>query len=1703
MPLDIFKLRDRVVADYRDYVQSFINIKDERVQSYIERQLAAGELWPDPVLQLNPAYVAVETLSELAARSEIREETARFFGPDLRLYQHQREAIDLGLQNDSYVVTTGTGSGKSLTYLVPIIDQLFRTDPQDEHVRALLIYPMNALINSQLQALERYKQENYPSSPITFARYTGETTHDEKERIKHHPPQILLTNYVMAELMLQRPSERRMLATATKHLRTLVVDELHFYRGRQGADVAMLARRLEEAAAENVQVIGTSATMATGETRDEQRAEIARLATRFFGRNIPAEHVIDETLQRVSKVPAPESAAELQAAVAAAPPAPNAESVRNHPLAAWAEARFGISIDQHDGRLIRRKPTTFSEAVALLAEQSGRPAAACEQSLRAVLDAGNAAESGRGEEPLFAFRLHQWLASGASIYSTLTPAAERDFRTERGHKDQNDRVLFPLAFCRECGQDYYLVNRVDRRDGELLEPREPLRGRTGDEEDEEDRPQAGYFALDAGGLWSGEDEDLPDNWFDYLKSGPRIKKTRAEFRPVRCRVDEQGEIRAASDGDGPGVAGWFTAAPFMFCLGCRHAYDRKGSDFNRLASLSQTGRSTATTVAANAAVAGIAEQDVEDIAAKVLSFTDNRQDASLQAGHLNDFVQVALLRSALARAVREHGPLGFGELGQRIFDALALEPSDFLKDPVERGPGYEQGKRAMIDLLEYRALEDLARGWRVNQPNLEQAGLLRIAYEGLDQLAADDARWQGIPLMREADAERREAVLHAVLDRLRTELAIDAPPLTQESIRRLTRDAGQWLREPWALDESDARHMRRQQIALLPGEEKRRYEYDPIKLTSRSAIGRFLRSSEVWGRDAKFSTDAVEELAEGIVKQLVGQVLSSEKDGGRLRGVRVNAGMMRWTAGDGAPVPEDPVRQRALPDPDAEPKTANAFFKQLYGEPPATLRSMLAEAHTGQIRTEDRQERERRFRAGKLPALFCSPTMELGVDIADLNAVHLRNIPPTPANYAQRSGRAGRNGHPALILAFAAQGNAHDQYFFKQRERMIAGAVDPARIDLANKELVKAHLHAIWLGEIGLGLERSIRDILDLGRSPGYPLNERISSDLGSPLAARAIERSIAAAQRIIDGTDEIKHASWYRDGWAADVLRNAADNFDEAFENWREMYRNALLAREDARREMDDPYGSSEQQQQARQREDRVAREIRLLLNNATGFDESDYYPYRYLATAGFLPGYNFPRLPVRVSVDVRDSAQHITRPRFLGLTEFGPGNLVYHEGRRHRIDSAVVPAEGFKWRTAAFCNICGCAHDGEDADRDLCDCGARLDGANATFEQHLLDQPTMRARPVARISSEEEERTRNGYRTSIHFDQILERDVRIASAAGEPLLELTYAPAATLWQINHRWRSAEIEGFEIVESTGQWSPQRPGAKKDDGKKRVAGIKPFVRDTRNLLFLNPLADDVSDCFLITLQHALQRAIELEFQLEEQEIAAERIGEEEHRRLLFWEASEGGSGVWEQLIDPKHPYAVAKVAQRALELMHYDPDTGDDDQGEVEIKCSAGCYECLLSYANQLDHAWIDRREIREYMHKLSQSTVSRSDQYDREERYEYLSERTDSTFEEEFLEYLYEGDYRLPDLAQARPAEDVAAQPDFYYERADGNGACVFVDGPVHDDPALGEADRRKGEQLEERGYRVVRITHARPLEQQIAEHSDVFGPPTSQPQG
>jgi len=122
--------------------------------------------------------------------------------------------------------------------------------------------------------------------------------------------------------------------------------------------------------------------------------------------------------------------------------------------------------------------------------------------------------------------------------------------------------------------------------------------------------------------------------------------------------------------------------------------------------------------------------------------------------------------------------------------------------------------------------------------------------------------------------------------------------------------------------------------------------------------------------------------------------------------------------------------------------TNNPFFQALYRNVASALSydthqlfNFESREHTAQVESKVREEREERFRKAELPVLFCSPTMELGVDIATLNSVYMRNVPPTPANYAQRSGRAGRSGQPALIVTYCAAQSPHDQYFFSDPVR--------------------------------------------------------------------------------------------------------------------------------------------------------------------------------------------------------------------------------------------------------------------------------------------------------------------------------------------------------------------------------------------------------------------------------------------------------------------------------------------------------------------------------------------------------------------------------------------------------------------------------------------------------------------------------------------
>jgi ATP-dependent helicase YprA (DUF1998 family) len=157
--MSIFDLHSNVVQDYQRYVQSFLSISDDRLRDFVEKQLVDEAIfWPDALVQLNPAYKQADDVATVSSASLLTKVTADIFrdgaGKPIQLYQHQLDAVRVAAKKQSYVVTSGTGSGKSLTYFIPIFDAILRGNHAEKRVWAIVIYPMNALVNSQFEALK-------------------------------------------------------------------------------------------------------------------------------------------------------------------------------------------------------------------------------------------------------------------------------------------------------------------------------------------------------------------------------------------------------------------------------------------------------------------------------------------------------------------------------------------------------------------------------------------------------------------------------------------------------------------------------------------------------------------------------------------------------------------------------------------------------------------------------------------------------------------------------------------------------------------------------------------------------------------------------------------------------------------------------------------------------------------------------------------------------------------------------------------------------------------------------------------------------------------------------------------------------------------------------------------------------------------------------------------------------------------------------------------------------------------------------------------------------------------------------------------------------------------------------------------------------------------------------------------------------------
>jgi len=1721
--MDVFELRRKIIQDYSSYTKSFINIGDERIRVQVSDALDSGSFWPEPLIQLNPSFELGKFVHELSAENILHNECAKIFctgksakgelGQALRLHKHQEEAIRTASKGHSYVLATGTGSGKSLAYFIPIVDCVLKRGSK-KGIQAIVVYPMNALANSQINELEKFLLHGYPQGhpPVTFKKYTGQESEEERHAILLNPPDILLTNYVMLELILTRPWEKSLIQAA-QGLRFLVLDELHTYRGRQGADVALLVRRTKDILnASNLQCVGTSATLASAGEIELQKNEIADVASLLFGAKVASENVIFETLRRST----PEkNNSDDGFLVALKNRVGNSQfqiqydysSFINDPLSIWIESFFGVVSEPSTGSLKRAKPKSIygkNGAAHALSVLTGIEVSLCAVQIERTLLAGYSCEPDPETRfPVFAFRLHQFIARGETVFSSLEEEKKR-YITLNGQlfvPGDRNRILLPIVFCRECGQEYYCIRSSVNKDGKVMYSPRELSDRQTD-----DQSKIGYLFKNALNPWPVETAEilkrLPDEWLEESSGTFRIRQARKDYLPRYKRIQANG---IESD---DGIEFWHIPAPFRFCLNCGVSYDfRQSSDFGKLSLLGMEGRSTATTILSLSTIRSLKEDmSLSSSARKLLSFTDNRQDASLQAGHFNDFIEIGILRSALYRAADKSSSNGLRheELAQKVFDELNLPLTQYASDPDVKFQRLVNTQRALRNVIGYRLYKDLRRGWRVTSPNLEQCGLLEIKYESLEELCYADDCWQGVhPALIAATPATRMRVAKVLLDFMRRELCLKVDYLDQNIQERIQQESSQHLREPWAIDEDERLDYA---AILLPRASQKGDHGSFTYLSPRGGFGQYLRRSNTF-------PDSSQPIEIGDIEIIIKQLLEILRVGGmvemvsegngkdKVPGYQIVASSIIWLAGDGSRAFYDPIRVPQQPESGLK---TNQFFVGHYKSAGAGMAGLEAHEHTAQVPYPKRIDRELDFRSGKLPILYCSPTMELGIDIAELNVVNLRNIPPTPANYAQRSGRAGRGGQPALVYSYCSSGSPHDQYFFKRPEMMVSGEVSPPRLDLSNEDLVKAHIHAIWLTETGQRLGSSLKEILDLsGDTPSLALKQEVLDSISSTSARkRAKER---AGRVLTSIASELEGAGWYGEKWLDDVILQVIRNFDVACDRWRGLYNAALKQRDLQNRIIVDASRSHQDKEQAKRLRREAEAQLELLLET-NNLIQADFYSYRYFASEGFLPGYSFPRLPISAFIPGRrnrkSNDEFLSRPRFLAISEFGPRAFIYHEGSRYIINKAILPVgdDDILTTSAKICQDCGYLHPiGGGSDPDICDlCGSNLD--HAITQLFRLQNVTTKRRD--RINSDEEERRRLGFelKTSIRFachDGHLAYRTASIMNDGKEIATLIYGNATTIWRINFGWmrRKQGTTGFVLDKERGYWAKNEFLDDADPGdvmSSNIVRVIPFVEDRKNCLLMQikPVPDETT---LTTLQWALKNAIQVKFQLEDNELAAEPLPDRKTRKsLLIYEASEGGAGVLRKLLYDSQ--ALSNIAKLALELCHFDPNNGKNlkrAKGATE-DCEAACYNCVLSYRNQSDHDILDRKSIVELLLKLANSQVVISPvQEPRGEHLSRLMRLAGSDLEQKWLNFINEREFHLPTDAQFL-IEVCSVKPDFIYK---GCNTVIYIDGPVHEYPERHQRDQAQDECLRDIGYHSIRFSTYDDWAEIIKRNPGVFG--------
>jgi hypothetical protein len=1507
---------------YLRYLTTTFHFRDPELRAAFEAELRRSRLAQGPFLEATPVFEPGGTLAELAP--DVEEGVLAALRGSRRLYWHQEQALRAVRAGRNVVVTTGTGSGKTEAFLYPILLHLYgeyAAGTLGPGVRALVLYPMNALVNDQRERLGEIAaalERAGAGFRFTFGQYVGVTPEDERdtarearERLRQRlpgelvlraemrqtPPHILLTNYSMLEYLLLRPQDSPLFEGPWSFL---VLDEAHQYRGARGVEMAMLLRRLKERLRSGgvrgpLRCIATSATIAG----EGQAAEVARFAADLFGEPFAPGDVIES---RTIPSPPP-SAAELPPAAYARleavlegrqPPASLTPWLGGAEAPGSPAAAVGAVLAR-DGRAQRLRqalaagPCRTAELARVLWPELPEPER--EGALDRLVHLLVRAQEPASGSPLLAVRYHFLLRSLEGAFLTRAQPPAGDWRLVLSREGEKGRPCFELALCRECGQ-HYLVGSV--RGGRLAEAVRDVGA--------EDFGAVFFRPLEPGAMDQGVEGEL---W---------------ALCPVCAALGRpRGGVPDPGCGHGPGIL----------------LERQKGSAAHedQLSRCTACGYQAADPVqevlhgadGPHTVIVSTLVRHLPPGRNKVLAFADSRQDAAFFAWYLqrsHDQVENrSLLWQALGRAGAGAEGLSPRELAWAVEELLGehgmLGPAAGLRE--RRREAWRRVLREMLTRERRLSLEGvgLVRWEPLPRPVEEVAGSL------------DGGRW-GLSPADLADLVRE------LLQRARAEGAVELPEDAAGLLRWADLELGPGGGHPPALCLGSAK--------ARPG----LISWDGPRGTRAHLVAKLLRAR---GLPEPAIPQAAQELLSRVWDALGDQAEALE--GGL--GLLVRRGDARrlhpdwWrvaplgpadalqicdtcghlavrSLGGLCPRPACPGRCR----PATAGELEHHHYREVYREDPLRLR---VEEHTAQIARERAEALQRDFKAGRIQVLSCSTTFELGVDLGDLDTVFLRNVPPEAFHYAQRVGRAGRRGgQPGLAIAYCRR-SPHDLYHFERPERMIRGQVSPPVLQLRNPKILLRHVTATALADFFRARPQRFGTVADF------------CADIARPEGRSAFRQHLLAEATRLAATLRriVPEAAWsglgLDDGDWVEQVAGPDSRLAQAEAELAGDARHLADLEERARQQ-----GAYDQAKWARTRRQTLGQEDIL----------------SFLSRKAVIPKYGFPVDVVELDTSTSRSAPGaspvaLQRDLTLAIGEFAPGSrLVADKGEWLSAALKRVVEREWPWRDYWRCDVhnrLGTAEHGLDPGRPCCE--------RARRGSYII--PAFGFRVDPRSPQEPSRRPRRLLVTRPYF---LHWARTPQPAHRYPALEVTAACPGTLVVL---CEGRGGEGFWICTRCGAarqrlsqgGSHETPFGEPCPGPLRhvTALGHEFVTDATRLQFLLPPGEAATPSSLAySLAFALLEGLAAVLEVPTSDLGTTVAwGEGPVSAIVLYDAVPGGAGL------------VARLGERAV-LRGCLEAALERVRGECGCGEDGSCYGCLRSYRNQFVHAELRRGPARRYL---------------------------------------------------------------------------------------------------------------------------------------